>query len=276
MVTNINEKMIDVERKLDTLLSVSPKAVINSLQIQLVQDGDKLSQITKGASATFTYIKDSKNEFWAIGSAHCSFYYSGNFVMIPKELCKYVDCIYIYPQLLNSNMCFFRKYDAVAIKLKDFNPADYHSNFIWDLAVPSLTNGHFNVEGLSNAAYVLGDHLIYDDKEGVYYFVEESGEPDNSGTLIFALTQPPTLIGVYQGTLGNVAGMKRRGVVVPLNIVKMKKYPPTKVNNIPDRVKLGVPCNGHINPKEFKITQIDNSIMCSYTDEHKKNCITVL
>jgi len=93
---SMETRMESMDDKLDMLLSVSPKAVIDSLGLQLVQgDVEQLSQITDGTSYTCTYIQDLNGDIWVIGSAHRTFYYSGNFVIIPEEICPYVESIYI-------------------------------------------------------------------------------------------------------------------------------------------------------------------------------------
>jgi len=236
-----------MNKKIDLLLSASPKVIVDSLKLQLVPE-PSVQNVKYGASATWTIVNDLNDEFWAIGAAHCAFYYAGNFVHIPQELIQYgIECIYIHKELLDTNTCSFLKYDAVAIKLA--NVQGHVSTFQWPHNAPLDTN-FFNVGGKSTATYISGDNTVFDNENGVYVFVEESGEPGNSGTLMFSLRGSPRFVGVYYGLLEKVKKMKARGVIVPLNLNEMIKCDRIKP---PKEVKLGVPKNGHIVDQKIKI-----------------------
>jgi len=213
-------------------------------------------------------VKEKDGSYWALGSAHCVFYYSGSFATLPVEMCPYVESIYIYKQLNHWETCNQLKYDVVAIHLTGI-PVAYNSSFQWnhDTPIPDPVLGpRTNVGGLSNIAYVYGENLVYDPTEEVYLFKEDS-EPGDSGTLIFGLTQPPTFIGVYQGTRIKRKGMKPRGVVVPVRISDMSQYFPEVLD---PTITMGVPhpnSRSSIVSTNFKITPYLNfNTIGSYQD----------
>jgi len=263
-IAEVKKDVATVQELVGLLLSANPKAIIDLIAPMLVGPSDLL-QVKNGATATFTFVQDVNGKFWAFGSAHSVFYYSGVFATLPREICQLgVKSVRVYPQLMHKSSCLERRYDVVVIELINDVP-DYHSKFIWD---PNdnddpLATQQRNVGGLSTSGYVIGAHLTYDPTEKVFIFVEEAGEPGHSGTLIFATAHgSATLVGVYQGTLDSVKNMRARAVVVPVHLTNMREYRPQP---IPDSVQLGVPQKGHIVPQRVQLQKYKTTT-ASYRD----------
>jgi len=148
---------------------------------------------------------------------------------------------------------------VVLALLRDIPPYIKVNNFIWcrhdRYQSPPFKLVDIPVAGASNTGFVSGNKLYFDKEEQVYYFVEDSGESGQSGTLMFALTFPhPTLLGVYKG-ISTQQHMKPRGIIVPLYLTDLtyiyldKIYPSEKID-------IGVYEKGYIIPKEVTINTV--------------------
>jgi hypothetical protein len=189
-----------------------------------------------GAESTLNYAElvdttTGKGAFIAIGAAHCAMFTpsTGKFrVYVPPELAVIgVSSVLIPRGLLDVEQC--RARDIIAFKLAQ-RPRVV--GVIPQIRIPESVaalvervSTRPTTCGLSHSINVFGNCLIRDNEELV--FVEEQGEPGNSGALMFATAKRgvdcaadfDTLIplGTYFGTLPCSSNRKPRGVIAPLS-----------------------------------------------------------
>jgi hypothetical protein len=200
--------------------------------------GDWEAHLTiAGAESTLNYAElvdkttGERSTFIAIGAAHCALFTpsTGNVrVYVPPELAVIgVSSVLIPRGLLDVEQC--RARDIIAFKLAQ-RPRVV--GVIPQIRIPESVaalvervSTRPTTCGLSHSINVFGNCLIRDNEELV--FVEEQGEPGNSGALMFATAKRgvdcaadfDTLIplGTYFGTLPCSSNRKPRGVIAPLS-----------------------------------------------------------
>jgi hypothetical protein len=115
--------------------------------------------------------------------------------------------------------------DVVVIFLKSFPPG-VDPDIVPEWRIPSNDpplRGAM-IGGLSLSSSVGGSGCEYTGGAGTYTFVKDSGEPGNSGALMYNLCPPaggdPSIIGVYLGFHHIIAPrMKERGRICPLPLL---------------------------------------------------------
>jgi hypothetical protein len=199
--------------------------------------GDWEAHLTiAGAESTLNYAElvdktTGESTFIAIGAAHCALFTpsTGNVrVYVPPELAVIgVRSVLIPRGLLDVEQC--RARDIIAFKLAQ-RPSV--AGVIPKIRIPESVAALMErvstsptTCGRSHSINVFGHCLQYDDEE--LAFVEEAGEPGNSGALMFATAKHgidgtadfETLIplGTYFGTLPCSSNRKPRGVIAPLS-----------------------------------------------------------
>jgi len=229
---SIEERLESVEERLESveevLTIVAPKVLLKDL-VYLVKE-PSYQKVMSGVSSTWSYIKDENDDYYAIGSAHCGFYHTGNFISLPKEVCDLgVRDVFLSGDLCHEQRFSNLKNDILLIRLHSPVP-NYSHRTSFDTTYKEVPEDGSITCGMSSSGLVQGDMLFYDSIQKIYIFIESSGEAGHSGTLMFAPNQTNQKmnlrpIGVYYGTFYNETrkNFAIRSVVVPLDFPSMER-----------------------------------------------------
>jgi hypothetical protein len=230
-VGNLEKMMIEVQKDVKLLLSVSPEVGIQRINPVIVgtEESNRMA-VLEGGESTWSYLR-SENSLWAVGSVHCGLYYGSmhptlTFVNLPAEVVNLgvLEIGFLKPYKIGNPIQ--QEYDIMLLKLKQNdvpnNPAQIHKYEAFD--------PHYHIQklaGKSNSGIVSGKNIVVD--KGHLVFVEDFGESGNSGTLMFGWgndIDKAKPVGVYHGvrTIGGnndsrnsiPNGLRPRGIVAPL------------------------------------------------------------
>lgn len=237
------------QKTVEAIVSSSPGSVLQSMQVQFLDEGLTGAIIGKAGhgSATWTYVQRGNGaEFYAMSCAHCAFFSMMadkiQFVAIPEQLAKLVEGVCLHKE----SFCFGSSYegardaDILFLKLKGLpDSVDKEKVLDWHDDMETYIEGN-----IFTAAYIAGDSLkssvtgskvVYDNVEKRFAFALNSfPEPGHSGTAMVAFTakngsefilamdgeqkryKTPRLVGVYTGKFQPAEGLEFRGSVCPL------------------------------------------------------------
>jgi len=238
-----------------------------------------IEEVKEGTVATWTFVKDPNDKFYAIGAAHCGLYHSGNLVTLPEAVCKLgVRCVSFPVELCKQGDFAEHKHDFIVVELKDPVP-DYTSQVVWDnKKVIKPLQGSI-VCGLSTSGYVYGDHVTWDKDEGVYIFIEDAGEPGHSGTLMFTYQNGEVIpFGVYFGIQESKhKTMRVRAIIVPFR-KEVKIAKPRRHLSMTTKTTLNVYTKGQLVRKEMSCTRkrFGNNEYVQYKEGDKEYCGVLL
>jgi hypothetical protein len=138
------------------------------------------------------------------------------FVQLPHSvLQRGVEGVFVKPELLQQDTCFERVNDiVVVVTVKSANFEVCETSPVW-CKMPQTDNLTPSIFGAATSGIVTGTHVVYDVTDRVYKFLDGSGEPGHSGTLMRSTTRPYRPLGVYFGIASKIS-MRPRGIVVPL------------------------------------------------------------
>lgn len=251
----LEKKLDNVGKKVDVLLETNPLACLKLAMPSLLTSDEGIQRaVHHGGTATWTIVKTTvagqQTRYFAIGSKHCAFFYgyvqTGNvpgphFVSLPQRI---VDAGVIGVGILGYGRSILKEHDAVAIELNNC-PDGLDAKKITIYEVPeTMGKSKGFVVGMSESGPILGKSLVQANNHGHYIFVEDQGEPGNSGTLMF--TADPKnpgklqIFGTYYGLDDDKgAGLRSRGVVSPLP-ASINTFDFKKQRGIADMVTLTV------------------------------------
>jgi len=256
MSEEISRLRTDVSDVKELLLTTNPKALIQQIAPRLVNES-MLEEVKEGTVATWTFVKDTSGSFWAIGAAHCGFYHSGTLVTLPEAVCKLGVSVVYFPYELCKQVDFVeQKHDFILVQLKDPVP-NYTSRVVWDTSKNIKPVQGSIVCGLSTSGYVYGDHVIWDNNEGVYVFIEDAGEPGHSGTLMFTFQNGSAYpFGVYYGIYSKEdKNMRVRAIIVPLHFNTLQRTIPSSLHQKTGKIPLTMYTKGQLVQKELNYTR---------------------
>jgi len=272
--TEINELSTEINEMKELLLSTNPKALIQQIAPRLVNEST-LEEVKEGTVATWTFVRDTSGSFWAIGAAHCGFYHSGNLVTLPEAVCKLgVSAVYFPSELCKQVDFAEHRHDFILVQLKDSVP-NYTSRVVWDPTKNIQPPQGSIVCGLSTSGYVYGDHVIWDNNEGVYVFIEDAGEPGHSGTLMFTYQNGSACpFGVYYGIYSkDDKNMRVRAVIVPLHFNNLKRTTPSPIPHKTGTITLTMYSKGQLVRKDLSYTKKNGkNKYVTYKEGDKQYC----
>ena len=290
----MKELLAPINQKLDHLIAASPHAAmtLRNTTPLVGTRGEHVDNLTcsilYGATATWTYmlIKGSSGEKdtkIAVSCEHCALPYKvvgrggkqWRFVSVPLEL---IECGIVSVGLGSEHLYGPQRYvqdnredrnDISIVILREF-PEHIQSDKVpeWPLKVDD-TNfpAELIVSGFSPTGAVHGSHCALG--SGCYLFVENSGEPGNSGTLMYLCFPGKTvLLGLYLGTR-TVVNLKQRGRICPFPDPgrlkdEFRQHPPTPAKGAPDklRIQTAARTKKHWRPKvdEFDKVQVGQGV----------------
>jgi len=192
---------------------------------------DASSSILAGASQTLSFATAPGDTRVAVGAAHCHLYSPTNplepghtRVYVPQHIAALVTKVRVPEGLLGRE--YWNERDIVMFELKEF-PEGVTPEEVPELNLESSPTGFIgDCCALSPSVNVRGHSLVAIDGGKVYAFVEDAGEPGNSGALVFTASNDDEHrlmpIGTYFGIPNNAHATKLRprGLVVPLRALK--------------------------------------------------------
>eukprot|EP01103_Thecamoeba_quadrilineata_P002705 TRINITY_DN1260_c0_g1_i2.p1 TRINITY_DN1260_c0_g1~~TRINITY_DN1260_c0_g1_i2.p1 ORF type:complete len:368 (+),score=57.63 TRINITY_DN1260_c0_g1_i2:65-1168(+) len=252
---------VEVSAVVETLTHGLPKAVLQLLKPQIVTQLTA-KELKEGATSTWTYLKDDQSKFYAIGSAHCGFYHRGRLITLPKDICECgVIAVHFSAQLCKDKDFWRTCHDVVVVELNQ--APTYNSKVIWQKNLYKKPLNGSSTCGISSSGYVLGEPLVYDPIEKVYFFNETTGEAGHSGTLMFApidgVLQP---YGVYFGTSQPTPKLQVRAIVVPLIFSQLEKR--DLIDPPPKKVTVMGYMHGQMVQTQLELTKITAPNGCDY------------
>ena len=225
----VRDFMATTNRSLDALILTSPAALVERSLTSIQLEGDDatvLEAVRSGGASTFTYMLGPEGQKLAVSAAHCVDTHgivTGEsalaFMSTPKSLIGLVDGVGIPRRhrigTKATNIPFRR--DIAFLRLTSF-PEDIDETAlpVWNEAVIGAVGiTKVMVGGKSLSRNVYGTNCVRNG-DGSLTFLMESGEPGNSGTLMFRLDPDGTITpcGVFLGTRTPLKDVLR-GVICP-------------------------------------------------------------
>ena len=210
-------------QKRDLLSLLYPPGLVSSRLPTVVPDHPAAH--LHGATATWTACQ-RKSRRTVVGAAHCGLYYRpfGSLVpvFLPPIMLYDAKAVRLPRGLLDNTTAQFVCHDILEVVMgptwsrESVMLTDNGTSLPWGM-------GASVVVGLSCSVAVFGKELNVIPKgpttyvyEKCLFFTEDSGEPGNSGALMYALGgASPLPIGTYFGTYANKRGLRPRGIIVP-------------------------------------------------------------
>ena len=225
----IATEMTAMKTQLDLLVGCTPEAFESFAAPFTAPSVNPLQDQISGTSATYSFVEHG-GSFFAVGAAHCALFlpkhYKLNlsFVQLPESVLQCgVEAIY-----RSQNLTAVRSVDQHW--QNDFIVAKLKSKPLgsgcapWPMRAPGDTRDLGPTFGSSSSGPVTGTNLTYDVNTNSFTFLQGSGEPGHSGTLMWAI-RSKLPVGVYFGCRGQQKNMRFRGVIVPVppleNLVRM-------------------------------------------------------
>ena len=238
MATKIENMQNTITGKLDRLLVATPAAAIPEGNFVLSPPrGDFAAPVIQGGRWTFSLVKHKSSEdndeyrYYLVCCAHCVLRHwfeeaqadntaNSLFLQVPEQIvnvARQVGFVFAGDNKLRDFVAFEVNLDSDnRTGLNKEDALDWPSNEgTVNLPFPNTTAGH------SHSAPVQGQNVVHGD-DGYDYFVVESGERGNSGTVMFLTHMTGTqsiavsVIGVFKGTktIGSSGTYEERGVIV--------------------------------------------------------------
>jgi hypothetical protein len=228
-VAGIRTDVDGIAQRLDVVFSGEPAKAdaLDALEAAVARCADQEDAIQFGESATWTLV-EINGVYYAVGALHCALFYGCpkggvRFVSVHQSV---IDCgvtqIGFVKGTDKKSVMGDKSRDLVLIKLTA-PPCKTNAT---PLKVEKVLSGDDvsmfdSIAGVSNSGRVSGDgklavSLQHGESRKIGVFVETTGEPGHSGTLLagFKRGQGYTVLGTYFGTLAAPnKSLRPRGVV---------------------------------------------------------------
>jgi hypothetical protein len=262
MEARLNEQLNKLTERVTASMNLTPAGIV-TINKPKVAPADEDDALVEGTAATFTFVQHQPHgvrRFFAIGAAHCAFYYKslgeGTFVFLPESVARMeVSRVYYHPKMCHPCITDAEdtyKMDFVAVEVSvPMVDDDWKNCTRWPDA-QNRPHSALVVAGKSNSGLVSGTNMCL--KNSYYAFVEQTGEPGQSGTLMF--TDEGLVAGVYGGVLNSKKKQQPRAWICPLpSLNDLDSSSPVQDTSL-NSILLGRVVNGHTFAKRMNIDHV--------------------